>query len=130
MTDLVVETFSQETIEDVEGSIAAFFLGLCGQGVVSLDEETDSLIQDSKLYGQDYDLIKVLHKSSQSMHIIQTYPFLSPGSCPPAPCSRTPCSPWLAQTPLASPWSGSGLTSYVTSLLWWWMGWAGLISTR
>ena len=75
MTDLVVETFSQETIEDVEGSIAAFFLGLCGQGVVSLDEETDSLIQDSKLYGQDYDLIKVLHKSSQSIHIIQTDPF-------------------------------------------------------
>ena len=55
------ESFYKETIEDVEGSIARFFLGACrGRGDPSVEEE-DPVIQAGKLYGQDYEQLKVTY---------------------------------------------------------------------
>ena len=61
MFDTVEETFVQENIPDVEGSIAAFFLGWCGKRASedSVDEGCEPFIQDCKLFGQDYDHLKV-----------------------------------------------------------------------
>ena len=45
MSDIVEETFAQENIPDVEGSIAAFFLGWCGKRASedSVDEGCEPL---------------------------------------------------------------------------------------
>ena len=61
MSDTVEETFAQEIIPDVEGSIAAFFLGWCRNRASedSVDEGCEPFIQDCKLFGQDYDQLKV-----------------------------------------------------------------------
>ena len=77
-----VDKFDKEDIEDVEGKITDFFMGLFGRRkkdkpVVDEDEDNNNIVdeeddfveeeswdgnpfvKDSKLYGQDYDKLKV-----------------------------------------------------------------------
>ena len=52
------ETFTEELLEDVEGRIRDFFLGCFTK--TEQEDSFDSVVRDGKLYGQDYDNIKVL----------------------------------------------------------------------
>ena len=93
MSDIVEETFAQENIPDVEGSIAAFFLGWCGKRASedSVDEGCEPFVQDCKLFGQDYDQLKVPNVMN---HSLQIDPELlpSPACSPQGSCSLTQCS--------------------------------------
>ena len=52
------DTFTEELLEDVEGRIRDFFLGCFTK--TEQEDSFDSVVRDGKLYGQDYDNIKVL----------------------------------------------------------------------
>ena len=60
------ETCIQENVEDVEGCITNFFLGLFGRSKFVDHNEYggNPYVQDSKLYGQDYNQIKVTPEAS------------------------------------------------------------------
>ena len=67
------EVFTQDTIDDVEGSIAVFFFGSCGgKSDPSLEEE--DVVQGGRLYGQDYDQLKVTILHSTPDMIIHNIP--------------------------------------------------------
>ena len=79
------DTFVQENVEDVEGRITDFFLGLFVRNsneepvdeeddfTASGSDESNPFIQDSKLYGQDYDELKVT-----PFHSLISNPFSTP----------------------------------------------------
>ena len=52
-------TFTEELLEDVEGRIRDFFLGCFTK--TEQEDSFQSVVRDGKLYGQDYDKIKVLY---------------------------------------------------------------------
>ena len=52
------DTFTEELLEDVEGRIRDFFLGCFTK--TEQEDSFDSEVRDGKLYGQDYDNIKVV----------------------------------------------------------------------
>ena len=52
------DTFTEELLEDVEGRIRDFFLGCFTK--TEQEDSFESLVRDGKLYGQDYDTIKVV----------------------------------------------------------------------
>ena len=52
------DTFTEELLEDVEGRIRDFFLG-CFTNTEN-EDSFESVVRDGKLYGQDYDTIKVV----------------------------------------------------------------------
>ena len=54
------DTFTEELLEDVEGRIRDFFLGCFTKTEQEDNFDFDSIVKDGKLYGQDYDSIKVL----------------------------------------------------------------------
>ena len=51
------DTFTEEMLEDVEGRIRDFFLGCFTK--TEQEDSFESLVRDGKLYGQDYNNIKV-----------------------------------------------------------------------
>ena len=51
------ETFTEQVLEDVEGRILDFFLGCFSN--TDKGDSLESLVKDGKLYGQDYNSIKV-----------------------------------------------------------------------
>ena len=51
------ETFTEEVLEDVEGKILDFFLGCFTN--TDKEDSFESLVKNGKLYGQDYNSIKV-----------------------------------------------------------------------
>ena len=51
------DTFTEELLEDVEGRIRDFFLGCFTK--TEQEDSFESLVRDGKLYGQDYNNIKV-----------------------------------------------------------------------
>ena len=52
------DTFTEELLEDVEGRIRDFFLGCFTK--TEQEDSFESLVRDGKLYGQDYNNIKVV----------------------------------------------------------------------
>ena len=57
------DAFTEELLEDVEGRIRDFFLGCFTK--TEQEDSFESVVRDGKLYGQDYDNIKVVHDSFQ-----------------------------------------------------------------
>ena len=88
------DIFKQEEVEDVEGRITDFFLGLFGlkknedvinEEAQSADDGDDDFAEDdfthvhpfvrnSKLYGQDFDKIKEKHQSSGELFTDRRFP--------------------------------------------------------
>ena len=84
------DTFVREEVEDVEGRIKDFFMGLFGRKKEDepidedvgnyniVDEEDDfveddlvdgnAFVRDSKLYGQDYEKLQVWQNTKNSIH--------------------------------------------------------------
>ena len=84
------DTFVREEVEDVEGRIKDFFMGLFGRKKEDepidedvgnyniVDEEDDfveddlvdgnAFVRDSKLYGQDYEKLQVWQNTRNSIH--------------------------------------------------------------
>ena len=52
------EIFTEELLEDVEGRIRDFFLGCFTR--TEQKDIFESIVKDGKLYGQDYNSIKVV----------------------------------------------------------------------
>ena len=52
------EIFTEELLEDVEGRIRDFFLGCFTR--TEQEDSFESIVKDGKLYGQDYNSIKVV----------------------------------------------------------------------
>ena len=52
------EIFTEELLEDVEGRIRDFFLGCFTR--TEQEDSFESIVRDGKLYGQDYNSIKVV----------------------------------------------------------------------